>query len=671
MSGAPGDRADPGPDGPGAPFPPEMLWSPPPGIRRRSRIGAYLGWLEHRGRSFASYDDLWRWSVEDLEGFWGSVWEFFGVSAHRPPGPMLAGDSMPGARWCPGVTLNYAEHALRPGPDPGRVAVVAQSQSRGPVTWTVDELRDQVGRARRGLQRLGVGPGDRVAAYLPNIPETLAAFLATASLGAIWSSCAPEFGTRSVIDRFSQVSPAVLLCVDGYRYGAASVSRTAEVAAIREALPSLTATVIVPYLAGAEAVPDAVSWSWLVGEAAPLEFTPVPFDHPLYVLYSSGTTGLPKPIVHGHGGILLEHLKALALHADLGAGDRFFWFTTTGWMMWNLLVSGLLVESAVVLFDGNPGYPDLSALWRLAEETGTTYFGVSAPFLMSCRKAGVVPSSVAWLGALRGVGSTGSPLPAEGFRWVYASVGSDLLLASVSGGTDVCTAFVGGCPLVPVYAGEISCRYLGAAVAAFSASGAPCGVGEQGELVVTRPMPSMPVGFWGDEDGSRYQAAYFDEYPGVWRHGDWITFTERGTCVISGRSDATLNRGGVRVGTAEFYSVVESLPEVADSLVVHLEDPSGDGPGELLLFVVVAPGAVLDEALQGQIVASIRANLSPRHAPDQVYAVPAIPRTLSGKKLEVPVKRILTGTAPDQAASRGALADPGALAPFEELARHR
>jgi acetoacetyl-CoA synthetase len=648
-----------------------MLWAPPPGVRQRSRIGAYLGWLEHRGRRFGSYDELWRWSVEDLEGFWGSIWEFFGVAGDRPPGPMLPDDSMPGVRWCPGATLNYAEHALRPGPDPTRVAVVARSQSRGPITWTLDELRDQVGRARRGLQRLGVGPGDRVAAYLPNIPETLAAFLATASLGAIWSSCAPEFGTRSVIDRFSQVSPAVLLCVDGYRYGATAVSRTAEVAAIRSALPSLTATVVVPYLAGASPVPGAVSWATLVAEAAPLEFIPVPFDHPLYVLYSSGTTGLPKPIVHGHGGILLEHLKALALHADLGAGDRFFWFTTTGWMMWNLLVSGLLVEAAVVLFDGNPGYPDLSTLWRLAEETGTTYFGVSAPFLMSCRKAGVVPSAVARLSAIRGVGSTGSPLPAEGFRWVYAAVGPDLLLASVSGGTDVCTAFVGGCPLVPVYAGEISCRYLGAAVSALSASGRECAIGEQGELVVTRPMPSMPVGFWGDEDGSRYRAAYFEEYPGVWRHGDWITFTERGTCVISGRSDATLNRGGVRVGTAEFYAVVEALPEVADSLVVHLEDPSGDGPGTLLLFVVPAPGGVIDEPLRGRIVAAIRANLSPRHAPDQVIEVPAIPRTLSGKKLEVPVKRILTGTPADQAASTGALADPGALAPFEALALAR
>jgi acetoacetyl-CoA synthetase len=631
-----------------------------------------MRWLAHRGRDFASYEDLWRWSVTDLDGFWSSIWEFFGVAAAGPCRPMLAGASMPGASWCPGTTLNYAEHALRPGPDAGRVAVVSHSQTRAPITLTVAELRDQVARARRGLQRLGVGPGDRVVAYLPNIPETLVAFLATASLGAIWSSCAPEFGTRSVIDRFSQVAPAVLLAVDGYRYGASAHDRVAEVAAITEALPSLVATVMVPYLGdGAGAgVPGALSWNDLIAEVAPLEFTPVPFDHPLYVLYSSGTTGLPKAIVHGHGGILLEHLKALALHADLGAGDRFFWFTTTGWMMWNLLVSGLLVSSAVVLFDGNPAYPDLTALWRLAEATGTTYFGVSAGFLMSCRKAGVVPSAVADLGALRGVGSTGAPLPAEGFRWVYDSIGRDLLLASVSGGTDVCTAFVGGCPLVPVYAGEISCRYLGAAVAAFDPSGQECAVGEQGELVVTAPMPSMPVGFWGDDDGSGYRAAYFEQYPGVWRHGDWITFTARGTCVISGRSDATLNRGGVRIGTAEFYAVVESLPEVADSLVVHLDDPAG-GAGELLLFVVVAPGVTWDGSLRAAIVAEIRSSLSPRHSPDEIYPVPVIPRTLSGKKLEVPVKRILAGVATDQAASRGALADPRSLEPFEALARRR
>jgi acetoacetyl-CoA synthetase len=484
----------------------------------------------------------------------------------------------------------------------------------------------------------------------------------------VWASCAPEFGTRSVLDRLRQIDPRVLLAVDGYRYGNRAVDRTTEVAAIREGLPGLAATVAVPYLeAGADRLPGAVPWEELLAEAGPAAFDPVPFDHPLYILYSSGTTGLPKPIVHGHGGILLEHLKALALHHDLGPGDRFFWFSTTGWMMWNLLISGLAVGSALVLYDGDPGSPDLTTLWRLAEETGTTYYGASAPFLLACRKAGLTPRRDFDLTRLRGIGSTGAPLPPEGFRYVYDAIAPGAQLASVSGGTDMCTAFVGMSPLLPVWEGEISCPYLGAKVEAFDPAGRPV-VGEQGELVVTEPMPSMPVGFWGDPDGERYRAAYFDDFPGVWRHGDWVTFTDRGSCVISGRSDATLNRGGVRLGTAEFYSVVESFPEIADSLVVHLEDPGG-GAGRLLLFVVTAEGAALDDDLRARLAAELRGNLSPRHVPDAVHAVPAVPRTLSGKKLEVPVKRILTGTPAEVAASRGALANPDSLDAFEALAR--
>jgi acetoacetyl-CoA synthetase len=645
------------------------LWTPPVDVRSRTRIGRYLSWLEERrGRSFDSYEELWRWSVEDLEGFWSSIWEHFDVLAAAPFDRVLVGRAMPGAEWFPGAQLNYAEHALRA--DGAAAALIGRSQTRPPETVTFAELRDSVARARAGLQRLGVVRGDRVVAYLPTISESVVAFLATASLGAVWSSCAPEFGTRSVVDRFTQISPKVLLAVDGYRYGTRVVDRRDEVRAIRRALPSLEATVVVPYLGdslgdGADVVP----WADLLAEAGPLAFEPVPFAHPLYVLYSSGTTGLPKAIVHGHGGILLEHLKALALHSDLGPGSRFFWYTTTGWMMWNLLVSGLLVGATVALFDGDPGHPDLLTLWRLAEEAELTFLGVSAPFIMSCRKAGVRPGSSCDLGRLAAIGSTGAPLPADGFRWVYEAVGTDLVLGSLSGGTDVCTAFVGSCPLVPVIEGKISCRFLGAEVEAFDPAGHPV-VGEMGELVVTEPMPSMPIGFWGDTDGSRYRAAYFEEFPGVWRHGDWITFGADGTCVISGRSDATLNRGGVRLGTAEFYSAIEGLPEVADSLVVHLEDPAG-GMGELLLFVVLADGRGLDDALRDRIVAELRTSLSPRHVPDAVYAVPAIPRTLSGKKLEVPVKRILTGTPTDLAASRGALAEPAALAPFEQLARQR
>lgn len=647
---------------------PSVLWTPPADVRERTRIGAYLAWLEReRELHFATYDELWRWSTDDLGAFWSSVWEHFEVHSEVPPGPALTDATMPGARWFPDARLNWAEHCLRlAGRENDDIVLIARSQSRDRVALTATELRDEVARVRAGLVRLGVGRGDRVAAYLPNVPEAVIGLLATASLGATWASCAPEFGTRSVVDRFSQISPKVLLTIDGYRYGDRELDRTDEVAAIRAALPSLVATVVLPYLDPSSVrVPDALTWAQLISEPAELEFEAVPFDHPLFVLYSSGTTGLPKPIVHGHGGILLEHLKIHALHHDLGRADRFFWFSTTGWMMWNYLVSGLAVDATIVLFDGSPASPNLEALWRLAEEEEVTYFGTSAPYLMACRKEGLRPGQLVDLSRLRGLGSTGAPLPVEGFRYVYEAVSPSVHLQSVSGGTDVCTAFVGASPLVPVWEGELSCRHLGCAIEAFSASGSPL-IGEQGELVITAPMPSMPVAFWDDPSGSRYRSAYFSEWPGVWQHGDWITITERGSCVISGRSDATLNRGGVRIGTAEFYAVVESLPEIADSLVIHL-----DADDRLLLFLALRPGASLTDDLRGAITRSLRSSLSPRHVPDEVLAVPAIPRTLSGKKLEVPVKRILTGTAPDVAASRGSLADPSSLDAFVAFAAGR
>jgi acetoacetyl-CoA synthetase len=642
--------------------PPEVLWRPPEDVRERSVIGRYLVWLEqHRELLFSSYQELWEWSVTDLDGFWSSIWEFFEVDGTAYE-KVLSGREMPGARWFEGSTLNYAQHALQATGE--RVIVSSLSQTRGPQHTTADQLREQVACARSGLQRLGVGKGDRVAAYLPNISEALVGLLASASLGAVWSACAPEFGTRSVVDRFAQIGPKVLLTVDGYSYGSKTIERSKEVAEIRAALPGLESTVVVPY-SGDVSIPDSLTWDELLSEQSELSFDKVPFDHPLYVLYSSGTTGLPKPIVHGHGGILLEHLKVLGLHSDLGPSDRFLWFSTTGWMMWNFCISGLLVSSSVVCFDGNPAHPDLMALWRLVEEQGVTYFGSSAPFLLSCRKAGIEPGKELDLSRLRSVGSTGAPLPPEGFRWVYEHVSPSVLLSSISGGTDVCTAFVGAVPLVEVRAGEIPARHLGCKVEAFDEEGNSV-IDRRGELVITEPMPSMPVSFWGD-DGTRYREAYFEDFEGVWRHGDWITITERGSCEITGRSDATLNRGGVRLGTSEFYSVVEAVEGVADSLVIHLED--GSGSGRLLLFVALREGADLDDELRDRIFSDLRSHLSPRHVPDEIHQVPDVPHTLSNKKLEVPVKKILMGASADDAVSKGALANPDSLDAFERLSR--
>ena len=651
----------------------EILWRPAPDGLAATTTGRYLRWLdEARGVRCATYDELWRWSVDHLEDFWLSVWDFFDVRSAAGFDRVLSSRVMPGARWFEGARLNYAEHVLRGArhPELSGPVVLSRSQTRPPRTLTADELEDGVARARAGLVRLGVGIGDRVVAYLPNIEETLIAFLAAASLGAIWASCAPESGSHSVVDRIGQIEPKVILATDGYRFGDKAVDRRAEVESIVAALPRLEAVVWVPYLEPDRPGPaDTVPWADFMAEAGPLEFTAVPFAHPLYVLYSSGTTGLPKPIVHGHGGILLEHLKLNAFHQGVEPGGRFFYFTTTGWMLWNVLPSVLALGSSVVLFDGNPAWPDPGALWRLAEETGATCFGAGAGFYLAGRKAGLVPKDDVDTSRLRTVLSTGAPLPAEGFRWIYEAVADHVLVASTSGGTDVCSAFVGGNPMLPVRAGEIAGRCLGCRVEAFDPDGRPL-VGAQGELVVTAPMPSMPVGFWNDPDGRRYRAAYFEDFPGVWRHGDWITIHPTGSCEITGRSDATLNRGGVRLGTGEFYSVVEQHPDVADSLVVHLEDDDG-GAGELILFLVPVQGAVVDDALRSSLAAQLRRCLSPRHVPDTIVAIPAVPRTLSGKKLEVPVKRILLGVPADDAAQRGSLADPEALDVFEHLAAER
>ena len=642
-----------------------VLWEPDQQTVHDARITRFMRWLAGSGPDLTSYDELWRWSVTEPGSFWAAIWDYFEVLGHRALGPVLTGEVMPDVQWFTGSTLNYARNALRTAwTDPDRTAIIFSSERTKGGSLSYSELASEVARVARGLRAEGVGRGDRVAALLPNVPEAIIGLLATASLGAIWSSCSPDFGARSVIDRFAQIEPKVLIACDGYVYGGKEYSRAAMVDEVVRALPGLSAVVMVDLIGQAHSRSDATQWEVLgtggYQEREP-EFDEVPFDHPLWVVYSSGTTGLPKPIMHGHGGIVLEHLKALAFHQDLRPGDVFTWYTTTGWMMWNYLAGGLLAGLTIVLYDGSATYPATDRLWRLAAEHGVTYLGVGAPYLVACMKAGLRPGDETDLSALRAIGSTGSPLPPEAFGWVYDRVSKDLLLGSFSGGTDLCTGFVGPCPLLPVRAGIISGRCLGAEVEAYDDDGHPV-TGQVGELVLTQPMPSMPVGFWNDPDRARYRESYFDVYPGVWRHGDWIEMLPDGGCVIYGRSDATLNRGGVRMGTSEFYRVVEGFAEVADSLVVDTGRLGAEG--RLILYVVPAAGGELNDELAARLRSALRAQLSPRHVPDEIHQVPGIPRTLSGKKLEVPVRKILLGTDPERAVDQNALANPEVLGYF-------
>ncbi len=649
---------------------PRLLWEPPAAMRDQCTMRTFMRWLEQRhGLRFADYDSLYRWSVDELEAFWAALWEYYQIIAHAPYTTVLSSRAMPGARWFTGARINYAEHVFRHA-TAERPAVIVASERQEPTPLSWETLRRQTAAIAQTLRQAGVGPGDRVVAYVPNTPHALIACLATASLGAIWSSCSPDFGSPSVIDRFRQIEPKVLIAVDGYQYGGKPFDRRAEVAAIQAALPSLELTIFISYLDPA-ADPAGLRgpllrWEEAAQTSAELTFTPVEFNDPLWVLYSSGTTGLPKPIVHSQGGILLEHLKSLDLHFDMRAGDIFFWYTTTGWMMWNFLIGGLLVGAIPVLYDGSPAYPDMGVLWRLAEQTKMRYFGTSAGYITALMKSGIEPATQVDLSSIRSIGSTGSPLPPEGFEWVYDHIKRDVWLVSYSGGTDVCSGFVGGCPHLPVYSGEIQCRILGCRAEAYDTDGHSV-IGVMGELVITAPMPSMPIYFWNDPDMARYKASYFEQYPGVWRHGDWIVINERGGVVIYGRSDSTINRQGIRMGTSEIYRAVETIPEVLDSLVIDLEGLGGRS--YMPLFVVLREGVTLDEELQRRIKQAIRNALSPRHVPDEIFQIPAVPLTLSGKKLEVPVKKILMGVPVERAANPDSLRNPESLRFFVDLAQ--
>ncbi|QJS09198.1 acetoacetate--CoA ligase [Streptomyces argyrophyllae] len=657
------------------PYPAPFL-TPDPKAADRSRLADFARWAaRHQGAEGVheptDYEALYRWSVTDLEGFWKAVWEFFDIDAATPYERVLAEETMPGARWFPGATLNYAHRALR-NLHPDAPAIIASDETGAAYEITGRQLGARVASVAATLRDLGVAPGDRVVGYLPNTPHAVIAFLATASLGAVWSVCGQDYAPKAAADRFAQLEPTVLITADGYLFNGTRHDRRAASLDLAAALPTLKATVLVDHLGlgwpAARVARPTVPWEDAAGRAEDLAIAPVPFDHPLWIVFSSGTTGLPKGIVHGHGGVLLEHLKILGLHCDLGVGDRLLWYTTTHWMMWNLVVSTLLTGAATCTYDGAPApiaRPDV--LWELAARHRVTVFGTSPQYLLAMAKLGVDPA-VHDLSAIRVIGCTGSALPASAYPWVRDHVGAGVQLASTSGGTDVVSGFAGSAPTTPVWAGELSAPNLGVALAAYDGAGRPV-VDQVGELVVTRPMPSMPLYFWNDPDGSRYRDAYFSSYPGVWRHGDWITLTSHGSVIVHGRSDATLNRNGVRLGSADIHDIVERLPEIAEALVIGAEEP--DGGYWMPLFVVLADGIELDDALREKIRDAIRTGASPRHVPDEILAVPALPHTRTGKKLEVPVKRLLQGAPAEQVLNPSAVDDPGLIAYFAGLGAER